>query len=42
MIQMSRLASPGGVAAGPVPLQPAAGVDERALVLGEAGGRQLE
>ena len=42
MIPMSVLASPGGVAALPVPLQPAAGVGERAFVLGEAGRRQLE
>ncbi len=26
----------------PVPLQPAAGVDQRAVLLGEAGGRQAE
>ena len=42
MIQMSCLASPGGVAALPVPLQPAARVGQRALVLREAGGRKLE
>ena len=32
----------GRRAAGPVPLQPAAGIGQRALVLGEAGRRQLD
>ena len=41
-LEVSARASPGGVRALPVPLQPAAGIDERAVFLGEAGGRQTE
>ncbi len=42
MIQMSDWASPGPSRRLPVPLQPARRVDQRAVLLGEAGRRELE